>query len=132
MPLITDDPAAAASSHSWESHDLNGSSEDGEIPWVLSGASPEAVASARSKLEKAIEDAQKQNTIGFLILPDPRAYRHVIGPGGSEINRIRKKTGTKIQVPRDQQAGEAIEIVGSKEGVEDARDVILEIVRNNA
>ncbi|SMR51785.1 unnamed protein product [Zymoseptoria tritici ST99CH_3D1] len=130
MPLITDEPGS--SSHSWESHDLNSSTEEGDIPWTLSGASPEAVAGARAKLEKALEEAQRQDTIGFLILPDPRAYRHVIGPGGSEINRIRKKTGTKIQVPRDQQSGEAIEIVGSKAGVEEARDVILEIVQNNA
>ena len=44
MPLITDDPAANANTHSWEMHDLHSSSEDGEIPWVLSGPSPEALA----------------------------------------------------------------------------------------
>lgn len=132
MPLITDDPATTAGSHSWESHDLHSSAEDGEIPWVLSGPSPEAVAAARAKLDRALEDARKQDTIGFLILPDPRAYRHVIGPGGSEINRIRKATGTKIQVPRDQNKGEAIEILGAKAGVEDARKLILEVVQNNA
>jgi len=132
MPMITDDPADSAGSHSWESHDLHSSTEEGEIPWVLSGPSPEAVAAARAKLDRALEEASKQDTIGFLILPDPRAYRHVIGPGGSEINRIRKQTGTKIQVPRDQSKGEAIEITGTKTGVEEARDVILEIVQNAA
>jgi len=90
------------------------------------------VAAARAKLDRALEEAAKQDTIGFLILPDPRTYRHVIGPGGSEINRIRKQTGTKIQVPRDQSKGEAIEISGTKAGVEEARDVILEIVQNAA
>ncbi|KAK4506632.1 hypothetical protein PRZ48_000364 [Zasmidium cellare] len=132
MPLITDDPGASSGSHSWETHDLHAGAEDGEIPWILSGSTPEAVQAAKARLEKALEDASKQDTIGFLILPDPRAYRHVIGPGGSEINRIRKETGTKIQVPRDQNKGEAIEITGAKKGVEEARDIILEIVQNNA
>lgn len=130
MPLITDDPSATT--HSWEVHDLHPSAEEGEIPWVLAGPSPEAIQAARAKLDKALADAKNQDSIGFLILPDPRAYRHVVGPGGSEINRIRKQTGTKIQVPRDQNKGEAIEIVGSKDGVEAARACILEVVGNNS
>lgn len=131
MPLITDEPSLNTNTHSWESHDLHSSSDDGEIPWVLVGPSREAVAAARAKLDRALEEANKSDTMGFLILSDPRTYRHVIGPGGSEINKIRKQTGTRIQVPRDQSKGEAIEIVGQKEKVEEARDVILEIVQNN-
>nr|POF20132.1 vigilin 1 [Quercus suber] len=131
MPLITDDPAAKSSEHSWEAHPLHSSTEDGDIPWVLSGNNAETIAAARAKLERALEECNKHDTTGYLILPDPRAYRHVIGPQGSEINRIRKKTGTKIQVPRDQSQGEAIEITGDRAGVEEARDIILEIVQNN-
>lgn len=130
MPLITDDPSADTDNHSWELHSLHSSTEEGDIPWVLAGPSPEAVASAKAKLDRALEEAGKQDTVGFLILPDPRAYRHVIGPGGTEINRIRKATGTKIQVPRDQKSGEAIEIIGAKDGVEEAREAILEAARN--
>lgn len=133
MPLITDDPSStAAHAHSWEVHDLHGSAEEGEIPWVLAGPSTDAIQAARAKLDKALAEARKQDSIGFLILPDPRAYRHVVGPGGSEINRIRRQTGTKIQVPRDQSKGEAIEIVGSKGGVEEAKECILEVVGNNS
>jgi polyribonucleotide nucleotidyltransferase len=132
MPLITDDPAASAKTHSWECHDLFASAEDGDIPWVLTGPSPDEIAAARTKLDKALADATKKDTMGFLILPDPRAYRHVIGPGGSEINRLRKSTGTQIQVPRDQSKGEAIVITGEKAGVEEARDLILEIAMNNS
>lgn len=54
--------------------------------------------------------------------------RLVVGSGGSTINELRKKTGTKIQVPRDQAKDEAIEIVGTKEGCEQARQLILDIV----
>ena len=55
-------------------------------------------------------------------------HRLVVGSGGSTINELRKKTGTKIQVPRDQAKDEAIEIVGTKDGCEQARQLILEIV----
>ncbi len=55
-------------------------------------------------------------------------FRLVVGPGGSTINNLRKKTGTRIQVPRDQAKDEAIEIVGTKNGCEEARQMILEIV----
>ncbi|KAK5701987.1 hypothetical protein LTR97_004805 [Elasticomyces elasticus] len=130
MPLITDDPSTDVENHHWELHDLNSSAEEGEIPWVLSGPSPEALAAARSKLERALQEAQKQDSIGFMILPDPRAHRHIIGQGGSVINKIRKESGANIQVPKDQTQGEAIQITGTKDGVNSAREAILEVLRN--
>ncbi|KAK3069042.1 hypothetical protein LTR53_012937 [Teratosphaeriaceae sp. CCFEE 6253] len=132
MPLITDDPSANTDNHHWELHELHSSADDGEIPWVLSGPSPEALAAARAKLERALQDAAKQDSVGFLILPDPRAHRHIIGQGGSVINRIRKESGANIQVPKTQAEGEAITITGSKDGVEAAREKILEVLRNAA
>lgn len=128
LPLITDDAAASNDNHSWELHSLHADAPEGDIPWVISGSSAEEVDKARARLEAALAEAGKQDTTGYLILPDPRAYRLVIGPGGTEINRIRKETGTKINVPRAQSAGEAIEITGTQEGVESARDIILGIV----
>lgn len=133
MPLITDDASSSgANNHSWETHNLHGSTEDGEIPWVLTGPSPEAISSAQSKLERALQEVSGRDTVGFLILQDPSIYRRVVGPGGSEINRIRTQTGAKIQVPRDQGQGEAIEIIGTQSGVEEARDLILQIVESSA
>lgn len=128
MPLITDDPSSASESHHWETHPLHATGEDGDIAWVLSGPSAEAVAAAKAKLEKALQEAQKQDTVGFLILPDPRAYRHVIGQGGSVINKIRKDSGANIQVPKDQGSGEAISITGTSEGVGQAKEMILQVV----
>ena len=131
LPLITDDQDAM-DNHSWEivDKDTEGG-EAGDIPWVLRG-SPENVVKARATIQKALQQAQKQGSTGYLILPDPKTYRFIIGQGGSQINSIRKQTGCKITVPRDQAKGEAIEIVGSKEGVEQAKDIILETVRNGA
>lgn len=131
LPLITDDQDTM-DSFSWElvdSNEQNG--EEGDIPWILRGP-PQNVAKARAILQKALEQAQQQSALGYLILPDPRTYRYVVGPGGSQINSIRKQTGCKITVPRDQAKGEAIEIMGSKEGVQEAKDIILEIVKNGS
>ncbi|KAH0562345.1 hypothetical protein GP486_002957 [Trichoglossum hirsutum] len=128
LPLITDDQGSP-DSISWETRDNDESAEEGEIPWTLRGP-PENVAKARALVLAAIEQAQKQTTTGYLILPDPSKYRYVVGPMGSQVNSIRKQTGCKIMVPRDQARGEAIEIQGDKDGVEQAKEIILELVRN--
>ncbi|KAI2633455.1 putative RNA binding effector protein Scp160 [Xylaria nigripes] len=127
LPLITDDAEATADAHSWTIVDTS-SSEEGEIPWVLKG-NQENITKAKKAITTALEQAQKNNSIGYLILPDPSTYRLVIGPGGSKVNSIRKQSGCKINVPRDQARDEAIEIIGSKEGCEKARDLILAAVR---
>ncbi|KAI9841416.1 MAG: hypothetical protein M1838_003588 [Thelocarpon superellum] len=128
LPLITDEPAGAER-FSWELVDESASgAEEGSIPWVLRG-SPEHVGKAQSLLEAALAEAAQQLSTGYLILPDPSTYRYVIGPGGSQVNAIRKRTGCKINVPRDQAKGEAVVISGSKDGVETAKDMILDAVR---
>ena len=130
MPLITDDPDSI-DNHHWEVVDDDESTEEGEIPWILRG-SPENVLKARAMLERALEQArtQQSQSIGYLVLPDPKTYRFVIGQGGSRINSIREQTGCKITVPRDQSPGSAIEIVGSSDGVHHAKDIILDVVQN--
>ncbi|KAK7701779.1 hypothetical protein SLS57_011619 [Botryosphaeria dothidea] len=131
-PLITDDPSDSKDTHSWQIVDNLPASDDGEngeIPWILRSNNSENVAKAKALLEKAMEEKSKPSSTGYLILPDPKLYRFVVGPGGSQINSIRKKTGTKVQVPRGGDGNEAIEIVGSREGVEQARDIILELVK---
>lgn len=127
LPLITDDAESTADAHSWKVVKA-GSGEDGDIAWVLRGT-PENVGKAKEAIQKALEQAQKHDATGYLILPDPKTYRHVIGPNGSKVNSIRKQSNCKIQVPRDQAKDEAIEIIGSQEGVEIAKDLILAAVR---
>ncbi|KAL2018258.1 hypothetical protein VTK56DRAFT_1012 [Thermocarpiscus australiensis] len=127
LPLITDDAEAVADAHSWKVVE-NKSAEEGEIPWVLRG-SPENVEKAKKAIDAALEQASKEDATGYLVLPDPKTYRYVIGQGGSKVNAIRKQSGCKITVPRDQARGEAIEVVGTKEGVEKAKELILAAVR---
>lgn len=130
-PLITDDQDSIRNL-GWEIIDAHRQdTEKGEIPWIVRG-SVDDVAKAQKILEKAIEQAQGQepSSTGYLVLPDPRSYRLIIGQGGSQINSIRKQTGCKVTVPRDHAKDEAIEIVGSRAGVENAKDIILEVVKN--
>ena len=127
LPLITDEDDAMADAHSWKVV-LTAAGEDGDIPWVLRG-SPDNVTKAREAIAKALEEAQKNDATGYLVLPDPRTYRYVIGPNGTKVNSIRKQSNCKIQVPRDQAKDEAIEIIGSSDGVESAKDLILAAVR---
>ncbi|KAJ5671732.1 hypothetical protein N7507_000859 [Penicillium longicatenatum] len=131
LPLITDDPTEATDAHSWKVIDnsISADADTTPFPWVLSG-SPENVVKARAAIEKAIASASQQSATGYLILPDPKTYRFVVGQGGSQINAIRKKTGCRINVPKDQARGEAIEVRGSSAGLEEAKDMILEAVQN--
>ncbi|KAL8941328.1 MAG: hypothetical protein Q9216_002313 [Gyalolechia sp. 2 TL-2023] len=132
LPLITDQQESI-DGHSWETVDNEVQVEEGDIPWVLHG-SQESIAKAQQALQKALEQAQKQprSSVGYLTLPDPRTHRFIIGQGGQKINAIRRQTGCQITVPRDQAKGEAIEIVGSKDGIEQARNIILETVQNGS
>ncbi|KAL1960355.1 hypothetical protein VTO42DRAFT_8315 [Malbranchea cinnamomea] len=131
LPLITDDPAAAMDSYLWKVVDSNPAEPSGTIPWVITGTQ-ENVAKAKATVEKAITTASQQSATGYLILPDPKTYRFVVGPGGSQINAIRKRTNCRIQVPKDQARGEAIEIKGSRDNLELAKDLILEAVKAGA
>ncbi|KAM7207481.1 hypothetical protein V8F20_002167 [Naviculisporaceae sp. PSN 640] len=127
LPLITDDADESAAAHSWNVVETT-SSEEGDIPWVLRG-SPEGIEKAKKAIEAALEQAKQQTATGYLILPDPRTHRYVIGQGGSKVNSIRKQSGCKITVPRDSNKGEAIEVIGTKEGVEKAKELILAAVQ---
>lgn len=129
LPLITDDDEAAADAHSWKVVEQT-STEEGDIPWVLRGT-PENIEKAKKIIDSALAQAKKDQATGYLVLPDPKTYRFVIGKGGSKVNEIRKQSGCKITVPRDQE-GDAIEVVGSKEGVEKAKELILAAVREGS
>ena len=127
LPLITDDAEAASDAHSWTIVQNVASSEDGDIPWVLRG-SVDNVAKAKKAVQAALDQAAKQDTTGLLVLPDARNYRFIIGPGGSKVKSIRSQSGCKITVPRENK-GEPVEVVGSKDGVEKARELILAAIQ---
>lgn len=131
LPLITDDADATDGLFSWTVVSTADSAVEGDIPWILRGP-PENVAKAKALLLASIEQASKNSHAGYLVLPDPQTYRYVIGQGGSKVNSIRKATGCKITVPRDQARDEAIEILGSADGVEKAKELVLSAVQEGS
>lgn len=127
-PLITDEPDMDA--FSWEIVESEiAEGDSGTIPWILVGQSAEKVAAARVQVEAALEAATVPSATGYLILPDPKSHRLVIGAGGRNINAIRKKTGCDIQVPKAGTGEEAIVIVGGKAGCEEAKMMILDAIK---
>ena len=132
LPLITDEDEATE--ETWkivESGTADSVEDQGTIPWILHG-SAENTAKARSLIEEALKNAQSSSWTGYLYLPDPSTYRLVIGAGGAQINSIRRETGCKITVPGAQGRGEPIEIIGEKDGVEKAKDIIRECVKGRS
>lgn len=135
-PLITDEDSADA--HSWVVMAAEGmeGGDGSTIPWILTGPSADKVAAAKDRVQRALEAASKPSATGFLTLSDPRYHRFVIGPGGKNINSIREQTGCTIQVPNAKSGkggdGESIEIMGSPEGCEEAKELVLDFVRNGA
>ena len=129
LPLITDDADASADAYSWKVQEVS-SSEEGDIPWVLRG-SEENVEKAKKAVQNALKQGDKNGTVGYLKLPDPKTYRLVIGTGGSKVNSIRKQTGCRINVP-NQGSDDAIEVTGSQEGVEKAKELILTAVKEGS
>lgn len=136
LPLITDDAGSAAPSspeeqHYWEVVEAvpqaQSNGDESTIPWILRGPDANAIARARAKIEAALAGAQR-NVTGHLVLPDPKTYRFVIGQGGATVNNIRHSTGCKIDVPKAGGDKDAIEITGSREQVEEAKDMVLEAV----
>lgn len=128
LPLITD-TEETLEKYTWEIEEIT-QVEDGDFPWVLVGT-PEDILKAKVDIETAAAAAEKQSYIGYLILPDPSKYRYVVGPGGSQVNKIRRDTGCRITIPRSQSNNEAITIHGSKEGLEKAKEIILGLVSQN-
>lgn len=113
--------------YTWKVQDTNDDDKtggEGDIPWVLRG-SPEKVALAMQQIEAAREASERLTSIGYLMPPNPGWYRLVIGPGGSQVNLIRQKTGCKVHVPRMHTTPEPIEIRGERDQVEEAKEMIL-------
>jgi hypothetical protein len=65
------------------------------------------------------------NVTGCLFLPDPKAYSHV----RSNMAQVQEQTGCTINVPLNED--EPVQITGTKEGVEKAKRLILDMLRKN-
>lgn len=80
-------------------------------------------------VSKEIEDrlaliTDNQSYIGFIDLKVPRAVAKVLGPNGSNINKIRLQTGCIIDVPKRNSEKKILTVFGPKSNVEHALELI--------
>lgn len=134
MPLITDEDGAAPSAEDlannakWivVANEPAADDDDLTIPWILKGNADD-VEKAKAIVEAAITAAQNSVT-GYLLLPDQgTTHSHVVGPGGNTIRKIRETTGVNPNVPRAGDGG-PIEVSGTRDKVEEAREAMLRAV----
>ncbi|RMZ83308.1 hypothetical protein DV738_g1161, partial [Chaetothyriales sp. CBS 135597] len=129
LPLITDQQTDDVQ-HSWETVVFT-TDEEGDIPWTIyaQNKDDEALANAKQQIEEALIKASQDPVIGYLTLEDPGLHGRIVGRGGSKINQIRDQSGCEVQVPKGKAGSEPITIVGSRDGVNQAYELILKAIR---
>ncbi|CAJ0764459.1 18754_t:CDS:2, partial [Entrophospora sp. SA101] len=96
------------------------------ISWTLKGARGQ-VEQAIKYLNELLEQAVNACT-GYLSIPQTY-HRHIIGGGGSVISYIRRESQCVINMP-EVNDDDTIVIIGSKENIVVAKDMIFEILIN--
>jgi len=97
-----------------------------EISWTLKGVKGQ-VNQAVKYLNELLEQAINTCT-GYLSIPQTY-HRHIIGRGGLTISHIRTESQCKIDVPKVN-GDDTIVIIGSKENIVVAKNMIFEILIN--
>lgn len=131
--------------------------EEGNIPWRLTyepidlsgilddeikeekpveivkdaGKKQAALDKATKLIEERVHAASQSNFVGFVWAADTRKFNKIVGPGGSNVKKIRNATGVLINVPRKNDAvNDVIYIRGTKEGVEKAAEMVIKSIKN--
>ncbi|KAL6451050.1 hypothetical protein SBY92_001300 [Candida maltosa Xu316] len=103
----------------------NDVSDEDVIPWRLKG-SEENTTKAAKLIEDRLQLAKNAKSVGWYYAAQPSAFSRVIGPQGSKVNQIRKKSNTFITIPRanDKNAANFIYLVGDEENLKAAKTEI--------
>uniref|UniRef100_A0A0N4ZAE0 Vigilin n=1 Tax=Parastrongyloides trichosuri TaxID=131310 RepID=A0A0N4ZAE0_PARTI len=76
-----------------------------------------------TKLQKELVESNYQEAVPIF----KEFHKHIIGKGGSTINKIRDDTSTKIEIPIDGSSDDKILVTGKKENVKKAVDLLTKI-----
>ncbi|XP_067881474.1 vigilin-like [Heterodontus francisci] len=96
---------------------------------TIRGPSPEAERAQKLLLTAAEEVQTKSFTAEVRAKPEYHGF--LIGRGGSNIRKVKERTGTRIVFPSAQDPDqELISIVGSQEAVAQARQELLALIRD--
>jgi hypothetical protein len=122
---IDDDEA-----YSWHVVEEPSDSSDETIPWKLRGSNDANLQKAKDFIESLVSSMRDQgNCTGYLGVP-PEHHHLVIGKGGQRIAVVRDETGCNVDVPRRGDGNDIIVIRGSRDGVEKAKELIVEAVES--
>lgn len=99
--------------------------EDGGIIYIE--GPPEAVKTAHSSLSNEISRLDKEMASIGIKVP-PALHRHIIGRNGAQVNKLKEENDVQISVPGEKMNSDEIRVEGRKDGVENVRKAILEIV----
>ncbi|KAK6455569.1 vigilin [Scheffersomyces xylosifermentans] len=100
------------------------------IPWRLKG-SAESTAKAAKLIEERLANAKAAKSVGWFYSKNPSVFSKIVGPQGSKINQIRKKTNTFITVPRaNDKNPNFVYLIGSEENLEKAKSEIEHALKN--
>lgn len=115
--------------YSW--HVVEDPSDSSEtIPWKLRGSNDTNLQKAKEYLDELmLSMADQGNCTGYLGVP-PEHHHLIIGKGGQRIGIIRNETGCTVDVPKRGDGNDTIIVRGTKEGIERAREMIVETVEN--
>jgi hypothetical protein len=98
------------------------------IPWKLRGSNENNLQKAKEFIENLLNSMQDQGSCtGYLGIP-PEHHHLVIGKGGQRIGVVREETGCNVDVPRRGDGNDTIIIRGSRDGVQRAKELIVEAV----
>ncbi|ODV63752.1 Scp160p ASCRUDRAFT_29871 [Ascoidea rubescens DSM 1968] len=93
------------------------------IPWMISGKDSKK---AKKYLEDQLEIIKKCNRTGYFYVKNSSSLGKVVGSGGSKIESIRKKSGSIIFVPRNNdKINNVIYLRGTETQLEKAKNGIL-------
>jgi polyribonucleotide nucleotidyltransferase len=88
---------------------------------------PDEVEKAKIHLEEQVADLQK-NTAYADVKVDAKYHKHIIGKGGSTINKIKSESDVTINIPDTDSGATVIRIEGNKAGVERAKAELASMV----
>lgn len=85
---------------------------------------PEQVELVRSQVQTVIDDLRNTNTTYLEVEIDPQYYKQMIGKNQIRLIEMQEQTGCDIKFPFDQ--GRLVKLMGTKESVEKAKQILLE------
>ncbi|XP_057372624.1 vigilin-like [Daphnia carinata] len=85
----------------------------------------EEVERVRVALQANVEDLLSKLTFADIVV-DPKYHKHIIGKGGSNVNRLKEETGVTINIPDERSS--TIRIEGTPNGVNQAKAELMEMV----